>query len=756
MPGRRLSQLVLLTGLLLLPILLWLALGNATNTQDLANWIDRHSLQGAQYDRFRQWFGTDDRIIVSWQGCSVDDPRLKSYATAVQQLDRQTQFFASLVTGPEAIDRLTREPARFSNSKARRRLRGVCIGNDMRTTCLVADLTEAGSNHRQPAVAMLQSAAALIDGLDQGQLKFGGHAVHSVELNRQTNQALLLGFPGALMACLISWLCLRSVRLVASVLIIAGYAALSSLALVAIFGVAVNGLLVLMPVLVLILTLSGGIHITRGLLIEPPGPDAICATIQKTRQPVLLSMATTSIGLASLIVSQIPAVIQFGIFSALSLVWATLLLLVGLPALWNSWSTPARLVGPAVSQQKIADGVWDKLTEWVTRRPVLVIAGFTFFTIPALIGVSRLNPDLNVVNLFSASSRVAKDHQWIEQHLFSLDRVELLVVFPRDQVPSRFDQLMTVRRLQSQTIRYPGTQSAFSIANLVDPPKSAAPMMRHIRRQMVEDQLRLRKNLFQQQRMLAEDGSHDIWRVSVGVGHKTAAGDLAEFADELTDSLRPPNDSAYSLVATGLGPLAARGQQTLFDDLLRSFLVALIIITPVIMLELGSIRGGLVAMFPNVLPPILIFGYLGWGGSRIDIGTVLTASVGLGIAIDDTVHFLHAYLHPEYWHLSSSRRHNARQAAIRAAIRRCGPAMLTTTMICCGGLTFFAWSGFWPVRQFAVCLVGMLICAVLADLILLPALVASRLGRYFHRNPSGIEALTRLHRGVDDPETAAA
>jgi uncharacterized protein len=73
---------------------------------------------------------------------------------------------------------------------------------------------------------------------------------------------------------------------------------------------------------------------------------------------------------------------------------------------------------------------------------------------------------------------------------------------------------------------------------------------------------------------------------------------------------------------------------------IRSLGLAFILITGLLMVNLKSIRLGLVSLIPNIPPVALIFGLMGWTGISLDTVTVFAASVALGLAVDDTVHFL--------------------------------------------------------------------------------------------------------------------
>ena len=90
---------------------------------------------------------------------------------------------------------------------------------------------------------------------------------------------------------------------------------------------------------------------------------------------------------------------------------------------------------------------------------------------------------------------------------------------------------------------------------------------------------------------------------------------------------------------------------------------------------------------PNMFPIVVVFGALGWLGIKVDIGIMMTASVALGVAVDDTIHFV-------WWFRHGIREGMDRRAATLYAYERCGTAMTQTTIIAGLGLAVFATSTF--------------------------------------------------------------
>lgn len=194
----------------------------------------------------------------------------------------------------------------------------------------------------------------------------------------------------------------------------------------------------------------------------------------------------------------------------------------------------------------------------------------------------------------------------------------------------------------------------------------------------------------------------------------SAARELAQ-----SDSLRP-----IRAVYTGMVPLVYKTQRQLLISLNQSIFWATVLIAIVMMFLLKSPMAGVIAMIPNVFPIVIIFGALGWLGIKVDIGIMMSASVALGVAVDDTIHFL-------TWFRRGIKIGLGRVQAVMLAYDRCATAMLQTTLIGGLGLAVFATSTFTPTQQFGYLMISMLGAALIGDLLLLPAILASPLGVFF-------------------------
>ncbi len=190
-------------------------------------------------------------------------------------------------------------------------------------------------------------------------------------------------------------------------------------------------------------------------------------------------------------------------------------------------------------------------------------------------------------------------------------------------------------------------------------------------------------------------------------------------------------------VYTGVVPIVYKAQRALLRSLMESTLWSFLTITPLMIFVSRSFRAGMVAMIPNVLPVIFIFGLMGWMGVAIDIGSMMTASIALGVAVDDTIHFLS-------WFRGNVITMRDRKAAIIASYRQCGTPTLQAACISGLGLSVFAFSTFTPTQRFGWLMLTILIAGVIAELILLPAILAGPLGKVFEPRATKHHPLSRF------------
>jgi hypothetical protein len=249
----------------------------------------------------------------------------------------------------------------------------------------------------------------------------------------------------------------------------------------------------------------------------------------------------------------------------------------------------------------------------------------------------------------------------------------------------------------------------------------------------------------------ASPGGEHWWRVSARVAasrrqdYQRVLRDVEREAGATIQAATSQFPGASVMFAGGI-PLVEKAQQQMLKDLISSFVSAfLVIAVSLVLMMLGwsipellaarslreisevvgrSTAAGLLAMLPNVLPCVACFGAMGLLGVNVEVGTVMTATVAMGIAVDDTVHYI-------TWFRRGHSQGFSQGEAVRYAYRFCGTAMAQTSLIVSLGLLVYAFSDFVPIQRFAWMMFAILILALASDLTVTPALLYSRFGRFF-------------------------
>jgi hypothetical protein len=189
-----------------------------------------------------------------------------------------------------------------------------------------------------------------------------------------------------------------------------------------------------------------------------------------------------------------------------------------------------------------------------------------------------------------------------------------------------------------------------------------------------------------------------------------------------------------SVVYSGVIPVVYKAQRELLNSLIQSTCWSFGTITPLMMYICGGIAAGLVVIVPNALPVLLVFGGMGWLGIRVDIGSMMAASIALGVAVDDTIHYL-AWFKDDYKALGE------RKAAILSAYRRSATATMQAALINGLGLSVFATSSFTPTQRFGWLMLIILVAGMVAELVMLPSMLFGPIGRVFDlKKPRGAPA----------------
>lgn len=495
-------------------------------------------------------------------------------------------------------------------------------------------------------------------------------------------------------------------------------------ALLVVIGSSINNCSAMLPPVTITLATALLLHyfseLGKNSLAGHEGKSLVRRTVGELLAPVLMGAITTAIGFASLSVSEIPAVREFGIAAGLGML-LTFVMTTLIFTLAASRIGSQRLVAShSIVLSPRFHGLLAALAEFVIRRRVALLAAGLLFGGFAAAGFGRIVVDMDTVSIFPKDAPVRRATSFIDAHLDGSAMIVVAIRGPaRDHfaTPEGLRQIQGLERFMRAELGVKHTTSIVDFVRLMhreffngDPKYWSIPPTKEAIAQLL---------LLNSDRRIDEviDGKRQWTRV-VGRLPNISTMEMKRRYEVLEGYLAKHFLSArgFETHATGRSRMNAEMTHKIMRSLSASLLVSGSLITLLIFLLFRSWRTGLAALLPNLLPIASIFGLMGWVGINLDAATVMTTTVALGIAVDDTVHFL------QQMRLELAR-HGDREQAVRETIRIKGPAIIWTSLVISVGFSVLMLSHFTPTRDFGILISVAMITALLGDLLVLPALL---------------------------------
>ena len=735
-----------------------------TNTEDVLQWLPDQSDARVDYNFFREHFKSDDFVILTWEGCTTTDPRLTELAEQIRGLagqdssEGEAAIVAQVSTGLDMTRELS-EKLNVSRKSIMNRLKGVFFGlKDIERTCVLVELSQAGTAKRSQVMLKVFEAIENTPDLDRSQVSIAGYPFIATYIDQQLSgsyRSLLV--PAIVLATIISLLCLRSWLLGAIVFVTAVGAAAASVAITPICGYQLGGLMSIIPALVFVLATSGAIHLIRYSLDCIGDPAALLRIGWK---PCVISTVTTAVGMLSLLRSEFPAIRNFGLFCAVGVGFALAFQLTLVPWLLSRFGQQG-LKGLKSRTQTTGFWIWLATAVKAQRWGIAVV--FVGLLVAGIVGLQYLRAEVEVEKLFRPESQIVQSLTELETTLGPMDQTELLLVFDGVDSSEMYQRVDFVRQLQNELKKSDRIDVAYSLINFLPSPPKRQSARSILKRAAYREYIEKNRSELSSGALLATDqeSGREIWRISIrfpfieNVDFEAAREYVIGAADRIAGrvevnnvkvraSAMDPEGEARAagggksqrdgkargggkaqgggipvpskVVYTGQTYLFHHAQLTLLRDLFQNFVLAFVIIAPMLVVVLRSVKIGLLAMLPNVFPTVAIYGTLGWSGQPVDLALAMTACVALGIAVDDTTHFLIRFR--EFGGSLDSM-----DGPIEKTISQCGPAMWHTTLIASASMLTFYFSEMLVVSRFSWAISSLLAVALLADVLMLPALL---------------------------------
>jgi predicted RND superfamily exporter protein len=713
---------------------------------DVREWLPSGFKEAVAYESFVKAFGVDEMVVIGWEGATLDDPRVPALQSMLQeqQLDGQPMF-SRIFSGPEMLSQI--RATGVKPDLALSRVAGLMVGFDRKTTCIICYPNEdAKLGKGQLKVDRLkvmeriyQIASSDPINIARQDLKLGGPTIDGAVIDIETRKSLqqYLGLT-VLAVFSITWFRMRDFKLAFIAVSFSLFATAISLAILYYCGGKMNITMILLPTMCFILGISGCVHIVnyyQNAVAEGKGSNSADWALYHGLKPCFVSSLTTAIGMFSLGVSKIEPIRTFGYFSGVGVMAGLLVILLVLPAslfyLGSMFAKSSTINLHAQDPEKARRfGLSNRMgayVSWVCHENAMVVICFLVVFAALATGLLRIDSSVKLQSRFAERVKILQDYEWLETHLGPLVPMEIVLHFTADNQLSNWQKMQMVRRIERGLRQTTAVRATLSAATFEPALPRGGRMLIEIEKRAIKDRWENELKRLVQGNLVKFDGTDSYWRISARVDalNDLDYGVLIGAMDHNVESqIKVLGQKGVSATVTGAIPLIYKAQHQILKDLAWSFVTAFFFISIAMIFLLKSISAGLIAMLPNVMPPIIVFGAMGWIGKKVEIGSVLTASIALGIAVDDTIHFL-------VWYRKTIADGCSRFKGIRQTFDHCSRAMVDTTLICAVGVTPFLFSSYMPSFNFAFLLAAMMLTALSGALVLLPALLAGPPGRFF-------------------------
>ena len=469
--------------------------------------------------------------------------------------------------------------------------------------------------------------------------------------------------------------------------------------------------------LLLVMTLSVTIHLVvrfKELAQQAPEADVkdlTLLTLQQMSKPCLFTTLTTIAAFASLMISDVRPVIDFGWMMAIGVTIALALSFLTFPILMNL------LPAPKVEKYPTEFTFTQKLAHFTSKYGNQLIIALTLIAIIALIGVSKLSVENRFIDYFKKSTEIYQGLSLIDQQLGGTMSLEIIF----DDMANAFwvDDLLRedVHNIHQYLDGLDATGKVLSIDTLMQiltqanagvPPTGFLLMVaknqmpEFAREQVLDPYLSESEN---QLRMVA----------------RIRETDSALNRDELINEVRAHLVNEFNLEPdsfrmTGVFVLYNNLLQSLFESQIKTIALVFAMIFAMFLFIFRSISLSIIALIPNTLPSLLILGIMGFANIPLDLMTITIAAIAVGIGVDNAIHYIHRFkteFRVDQDYLATMYRSHA----------SIGLAMFYTSITVAIGFLVLALSNFIPSIYFGIFTAIAMLSAVLANLTLLPKLL---------------------------------
>jgi predicted RND superfamily exporter protein len=709
-------------------------------------WFGEDSKILTDYDDFRKTFGNDDGVVIVFK-----DPNGIFNKKALSSIDRITQAlwktkyiarvdsltnYQYVHTNPDEPDDIVVEDfiqnidkASSSYFENRKQIAtsdplvvDAFISKDGTTTMISARLTPKVNDQSDKSLEIMGYLNKILaPEIAQTGYKYwinGGPALNEAFVVIGTNDATTFT-PLVLLASMILLLFLFR-RVSGSLIPIAVviFTFLTVLAVQVLLGYKLNNFTANLPVFVVAIGIADAVHIySVWLTHKQEGDDneyAVLKSMQKNFLPIFLTSLTTAIGFATLTISEVIPILTLGIATASGAVLAFIISIVWMPAILLLLKKPikAHLVEATKAKEPLGYGKFI-----VANSKKIVIITTAIFILLSL-GLFQVKVDSNTIRYFDKEVEIRQSTEFMMKNLTGPMAYEIVVDSGVKDGIKNPKFMKTVEKFyQEFQSTYPEVRH---LASLIDTVKRFNKIVDG------KDEIPNSQNLIAQYLLLYSlslpqgmeiNDKMDINEQKLRVTGQVDIVDTSKDLEMMAYIEEWWAKTEYSATIQGQTVMFAHMQKDVTDTLIYSLSLAIFLVTLIMFFIFRRISILWVFILPNILPVILVVGLMGWIGISIDIGVAIAGAIIIGVAVDDTIHFLVKYF-------DARKRGLNMEETFDEVLRYAGKAILFTTIILSVSFSLFAFSNFSPNQNFGIVTAFALLVALVIDLLLLPALLS--------------------------------
>jgi uncharacterized protein len=629
------------------------------------------------------------------------------------RVERYVDLLSATPTAAESISRI---------ALSDRLIGGLLASADGQTAAVVIQLRPEAYDtaEKMPLIIEEMLGELTSRGLSKDALHLAGLMPETAEATSVARDNFQRIFPiCALVIVAIVWVLFGRLWPVTITLLVALVATIWTFAFGVLLDREVNLLMAAVPAVMIVVCTSDIIHLCSSYLLAlqegREKVEAIRVSAGEVGVACFFTSATTFVGFASM--AFVPTTIfrQFGVVLGFGVAISLILAMVLVPIFFFLMRTPKPPPSRSDRAGRVIDWICARSRDLSVQRPWAVTIGFAIFCVVAVVLLWDLRVETDFSKRLGPENRIRIDQQFIWSKFEGTNVLELYVSAPAAGEVLAPEFLAAVTKLQRAIEELPRVDRAFSVVELLERVSRAfgsasAPNTRdEIAQSLLLFELSAGGGI---ERFV--DSERSMMRIAVRLDDNGLVG-TAETADRAIALAQDILPHGAIVEASGLSYLFGDWLKFIVAGQKRGLIFSVLTTALMMIWCLRSIRVGLVSMIPNVIPLVFLGAWCAMKWEAVDSDALIVAMIAIGIAVDDTIHFY-----------SRLRVERARARSLEDAIARTfemtGRPIVQTTVILCLGFAPFATSDYFSTENFGTLLPGTLIVALIADLLLTPAL----------------------------------